>query len=87
MSVNPRLELDPPPHDGVDFEFCELCQDRYDDWNAGVTWDDGVDLLRRAAQAAGDDGGGFRSRRPVLWAMRVVKMSRWLWRHRLCQEE
>lgn len=87
MSVNPRIDLDELPHDAVDYERCETCGERYEDFNAGVTWDDGVELLRRAAQAQGDDGGGFRSRGPVLWAMRAVKMSRWLWRHRLCWED
>jgi hypothetical protein len=43
-----------------------------------------VDALRDAAQAAGDEGGGYRSRRAVLWWLRVLKLRDWYMTHATC---
>lgn len=32
------------------------------------------------------DAGGFRSRGPVLWAMRVMKLTAWYEKHACCEE-
>jgi hypothetical protein len=43
------------------------------------------DRLRRIAKAQGDKGGGFRSRGPVLWMMRVIKLADWYDQHHGCE--
>jgi hypothetical protein len=43
-----------------------------------------VDQLRDAAKAAGDEGGGFRSRRAVLWWLRCLKLRDWYMAHAGC---
>lgn len=56
---------------------CMICGAWYGDHTAGefagARWEDGVAAVRHAAQADGDDGGGYRSKGPVLWAMRTLK--------------
>lgn len=42
-----------------------------------ITFDDGVELVRRAARRQGIPGDGYRSRGPVLWAMHVLKLDAW----------
>jgi hypothetical protein len=43
-----------------------------------------ADQLRDAAKAAGDEGGGFRSRRAVLWWLRCLKLRDWYLSHAGC---
>lgn len=43
----------------------------------------GVDLVR-ATNGGFEGGGGYRSKGPVLWAMRVLKLDAWYNYHRDC---
>ena len=68
-------------------EECEVCGEQYKRTALGVTWADGEELVRQAnprGQVAGSSGG-FRTRGPVLWAMRVLKLERWAERHMPCR--
>ena len=57
---------------------------RYSKTPLGVTWQDGVDLVRHANR---DEGGGYRSAGSVLWAMRTIKLRRWFDKHEDCPPE
>ena len=61
-------------------ELCHVCGQHYQDWSGGVTWADGLSLVR----AANQPDGGWRSRGPVLWAMHCIKLDRWALRHLSC---
>lgn len=71
-----------PPGVWVDDDECGVCGERYADFRPGIQWDDAVAMLRASA----DQGGGYRSRGPVLWRMRVLKLSAWYGRHYVCGE-
>lgn len=71
----------PPPGRHVDLERC-VCGASYDDSVYDVCWLDGVALVR----ASNGPSGGFRSRGPVLWAMRVIKAHLWYAEHDACVE-
>lgn len=99
MKANADLPLPEPPGPWVNESRC-VCGAHLADYKRsrfGVTWDQGVDLLRTVNAAAeqqgelpgiggspDDPGAGFRSRGPVLWAMRVLKMERWYAAHATC---
>jgi hypothetical protein len=63
---------------------CSACGRTYENHRAGVGNDDALNLVRSAAKADGDEGGGFRSRGPMLWAKRVLKLSHWYETHYQC---
>lgn len=48
-----------------------------------MQWEDGVVLVR----SMNGEAGGFRSRGPVLWAMRTLKLSMWYAAHEGCGDE
>tara|TARA_Y100000310_G_C20462492_1_gene706034 strand:- start:560 stop:856 length:297 start_codon:yes stop_codon:yes gene_type:complete len=79
-----RSALASAPMPWVDEQRCEACGEEYSSFRCGVSWDDGVDAVR---QANIRNGGGYRSRGPVLWAMRVIKLDAWYLRHFPCGEE
>jgi hypothetical protein len=62
---------------------CLVCRKLYENFNAGISFRDGAQAVR---QANGGDvaGGGFRSRGPVLWAMRCLKLDAWAEMHLDC---
>jgi hypothetical protein len=98
--MNANVELTPPDWPpfptAADDDVCPLCGEcrtrrvarelaREGEllfwWRQGLTWADGVDYLRRAS----GDGGGYRSRGPVLWALRVLSLTAWRERHGWCR--
>lgn len=79
---NPLPEPD-APHDGVSKWTC-VCGASYDSSAYGITFQQGVDLVR-ANNDPQVHGGGYRSRRPVLWAMHVLKLAAWYQEHSACQ--
>lgn len=77
-----------PPRDTpwVDEDECSVCGEQYRTTDLDVSWGEGEALIRqtnRRGLVAGSSGG-FRSRGPVLWAMRVLKLTRWYDRHLGC---
>jgi hypothetical protein len=84
--VNAEIPLPESPGPWVDEYRC-TCGDHLADYSRshyGVSWDDGVELLRDTNRGAGIEGQGYRSRGPVLHAMRVLKLERWYDDHRNC---
>jgi hypothetical protein len=80
--VNPLLPAPEPPGFWVTDDVCDGdvggCGASYSSFNAHVTWDDGVSLLRSRDTDFKD------SRGPVLWAMRTLKLQAWFAEHRYC---
>ena len=74
LIVNPKVAEPTPPGPWVDDERCE-CGELYDEYRTGV---------RFSAVAASMSDGSFKSRGPVLWRMRVAKLTEWYLRHRWC---
>lgn len=82
--VNNEIPKPIPPGPWVN-EFRCKCGDHlaeYSKTSQGVTWDEGVQRLRETN--ADIEGKGYRSRGPVLWAMRVIKLERWYADHVNC---
>ena len=63
----------------MDGDNC-VCGARYKSSRFGLRWEDGVRLVR----SANGEGGGYRSRGAVLWALRVLKTDRWWAEHAVC---
>ena len=61
---------------------CHVCGEWMDDVSMGVGYGDGLELFRELNPWA--EGGGYRSRGPILWAMHVLKARRWMERHEDC---
>ena len=61
---------------------CTICGSTLKEERLGVTWRDGEDRVR----GINPKGGGYRSRGPVLWAMRVIKFERFGEEHMLCEQ-
>jgi len=61
----------------------ECTGQRYSKTPMGVTFQDGVELVRQANE---ESGGGYRSPGSVLWAMRTIKLRRWFDEHEQCPE-
>lgn len=91
QAVNAELRAEsvfrPGEMDWVDDEACSVCGERYEAVDLGVTWDDGVQLVRRSNPNGPTPGssGGFRSRGPILFAMKQIKRGRWYDRHIPCR--
>lgn len=83
MSVNALLKAPDPPGSWVNESSCLICGETYEEFEAGISWNDGVVLVR----SVNEEGGGYRSRGPVLWAMRVQKLQAWYERHTCCGME
>lgn len=81
--VNPTIARPLSCGGWVNETACQ-CGALYVDFRAYPSFADAADRLRKAAQAAGDDGGGYRSRRPVLWVMRCIKLDAWFQEHYAC---
>lgn len=84
--MNPTIKLPRPkvrwitiaehPKKGAEYR-CNICGTWYHQHRCGgyvaCSFSDGAQLIRSRAQAEGLEGGGYRSRGPVLWAMRTLK--------------
>jgi hypothetical protein len=58
------------------------CGARYSDFRSGLRWSDGVQAVRQI----NGEGGGFRTRGPVLWALRCMKLDAWFIVHAICEQ-
>lgn len=80
---------DPPRAPGlplwVDESEC-ICGARYRDFRGSGDFATAARELRQQNIGAGDPGGGFRSRRPVLTQMRADKLNEWFQEHYYCGE-
>ena len=85
MVVTPARDAPKSPGPWVDETRCYACGGEYKRFRGSKGFADAADDLRRAAKAAGDEGGGFRSRGAVLWWMRVNKLDEWYLKHWPCQ--
>lgn len=83
MSVNPYLP-EPEPLYAVSYDVC-VCGALYSTSHFGITFQQGVNYIRTEAAWRGDAGNGYRSRRPVLWAMHVLKLQAWYQEHYRCE--
>ncbi len=73
----------PPCYGNFEDDTCGVCGQRYDQFKAGINYDDGIQLMLQAARREGVEGGGYRSRGSVLYAMAVLKRSQFYQRHEL----
>ena len=71
------------PGPWIDDRRCRVCGEQIANWRAGVSWEDGQELMRQAAATQGDPSGGYRTRGPVLWAMHILKVREFYDRHLL----
>lgn len=72
------------PGDWVDEHECRVCGARYETFRGPESFHSAARLIRYRAKAEGDDGGGYRSRGPVLWVMRAAKLAAWFEAHYPC---
>ena len=70
-----------PPH--LTETHCLHCKAKYANFRAHPSWTEAANRIR----ARNGEGGGWRSRGPVLWEMRVMKMEAWLLAHHDCAPE
>lgn len=80
MPVNAFLSAPTPPGPWVDEDHC-ACGASYHSSHFSIRFTDGATLLRTINQSS---SGGYRSRRAVLWAMRVLKLQHWYNQHWAC---
>lgn len=80
MSINNFIKEPTPPGDWVDEISCSCCGEKYSEFNSKVTFKDGCDLIRSMNQP----NGGYRSKRIILYAMRIIKLTHWYIRHMFC---
>lgn len=83
---NVVLKAPESPEDWVDEECCSRCGEEYRRFVPGITFADGVALVRQV-NGGFESGGGWRSRGAVLWAMRVLKLDAWYMKHSCCLPE
>lgn len=91
QAVNPWIAMPKPPcvrrsyrrKEWVTETSC-VCGATYAAFKPGVTFEQGALALRQLAKAEGDEGGGFRSVRPVLTMMRALKLQLWFEEHYGC---
>ncbi len=86
MPVNPTIRAPRMPAHIADGR-CLGCDGTYADFRSGVSFADAAMILRSAAKAEGDAGGGFRTRRAVLWVMRAAKLRGFVAAHYGCGPE
>ena len=84
MALNPKIKAPAPPGEHCDQEYCYGCGADYESFRCYVSFAEAADLIRHKAKSEGDEGGGWRSRGPVLWVMRVIKLSAWYDQHSGC---
>ena len=59
----------------------------YDRYNSGVTFAEAEEELRQRNESAGLEYGGYRSRGPILYMMRVLKLERFYEDHQNCDAD
>lgn len=74
VQVNAEIPLPRPPGPWVDEVKNYVTGENF---RSGITFADGVELVRSAARAQRIPGDGYRSRGPVLWAMHCLKLQAW----------
>jgi hypothetical protein len=88
--VNPIIKTPTPPGPWVDEERNLISGQRYKDFRSQCDFREAARRIRAAADQQGIPGGGFRSRGPMLHAMRTCKLEQWyeramndegLWNH------
>jgi len=79
-SVNVKIPKPVSPGWWVDEVSC-VCGEFYSEFNCGLKWEQGVDLVRSV-----NAGRAYFSRGPVLWALRCLKLQEWYIRHAQCWE-
>ena len=84
MAMNPRIKAPAAPGEHCDQEFCYGCGESYEEFRLYFSFAEAADLIRHKAFGEGDEGGGWRSRGPVLWVMRVMKLNAWYDKHSGC---
>lgn len=68
----------------VDEERCTACGAVYEEHRAWPSFSEAHQRIRARAQAQGDEGGGYRSRGPVLWELHLLKLESWYQSHAPC---
>ena len=81
--VNPLVTAPRSPGSWVDEDRCD-CGAAYADHRGSYGFHEAAQRLRAMAKAAGDEGGGFRSRGAVLWVLRTLKLESWYLEHWPC---
>ena len=84
MAVNPYIRKPRSPGPWVTDRECD-CGCKYRDFRGPLCFQEAANWLRSRAHGDGDESGGFRSRGPVLWMMRVAKLGAWYDEHRYCE--
>lgn len=84
MAVNPRRDAPDPSGPWVDETRCLVCGALYSAHRGSYGFQEAAQRIRQGAKAEGDAGGGYRSRRPVLWALRCLKLEDWYLEHWPC---
>ena len=86
--VNEFIAEPDRPGPWVNQARCLCCGADYRDHRQEIvpySWDDAVQLVR-SRNGGSSEGGGYRSRGPVLWALRVLKLADWYAVHAVCGE-
>jgi hypothetical protein len=83
MPVNPTISAPRAPGTWVDETEC-ICGAKYRDHRGSYGFAEAAQYIRQRAKDDGDESGGFRSRGPVLWALRVLKLMSWYEEHFMC---
>ena len=74
---------DPPCYGNWEEDACGVCGQQYENYNGGINYDDGIQLMLEYARKENVQGGGYRSRGAVLYAMAVLKRQSFFMRHEL----
>lgn len=81
--VNALLPRPRSPGPWVNETECSVCGAKYKDFRAGCGFREGAQRVRDA-NGGFAAGGGYRSRSPVLWGMKVCKLDAWYLEHLMC---
>jgi hypothetical protein len=64
-------------------DACGVCGQQYEDFRPGIDYSSGIELMLQHAKMENVQGGGYRSRGAVLYAMAVLKRREFFTRHEL----
>lgn len=81
MSVNNYIREPTSPGEWVDSFSCSVCNELYSDFKSNVSFKDGYVYMQHCNQ---DLNGGYRTRKTILWCMRVMKLNLWYEKHMYC---
>ena len=79
--VNELLPVPDPPCNGLNEEMCMVCGEYVREVKLGANDVQAASQLIRSSAGGFESGGGYRSRGPLLWAMHVLKLTRFYERH------